>query len=159
MRFILLGFSLFMTLLLSGCQSDGVFNAAQKKALQQQGFRYVGSYWELGLNDKILFSIDQYSLTPESRQKITTIANNLKRVGISHVAINGHTDNYGKADYNQQLSYQRAKSVARVWMDSTGDEVSHVSVNGYGMAKPIASNKSSQGRAMNRRVAIVIEAP
>lgn len=159
MRFILIGFSLVLTLLLSGCQTDGPFNAAQKKTLQQQGFQYLGSRWELGLNDKILFGIEQYKLTPESRQKITSIANNLKRVGISHVAINGHTDNYGKADYNQQLSYLRAKSVAQVWMSSTADDASHVSVNGYGMSKPIANNKTSQGRAMNRRVAIVVEAP
>lgn len=159
MRVILTGFSLALILLLSGCQTDGPFNAAQKKTLQQQGFQYLGSRWELGLNDKILFGIEQYKLTPESRQKITSIANNLKRVGISHVAINGHTDNYGKADYNQQLSYLRAKSVAQVWMSSTGDDASHVSVNGYGMSKPIANNKTAQGRAMNRRVAIVVEAP
>lgn len=159
MRVILIGFSLALTLLLSGCQTDGPFNAAQKKTLQQQGFQYLGSRWELGLNDKILFGIEQYKLTPESRQKITSIANNLKRVGISHVAINGHTDNYGKADYNQQLSYLRAKSVAQVWMSSTGNDASHVSVSGYGMSKPIANNKTAQGRAMNRRVAIVVEAP
>ncbi|KYP89889.1 OmpA family protein [Rosenbergiella epipactidis] len=159
MRVILIGFSLALTFLLSGCQTDGPFNAAQKKTLQQQGFQYLGSRWELGLNDKILFGIEQYKLTPESRQKITSIANNLKRVGISHVAINGHTDNYGKADYNQQLSYLRAKSVAQVWMSSTGNDASHVSVSGYGMSKPIANNKTAQGRAMNRRVAIVVEAP
>ncbi|WP_241602399.1 OmpA family protein [Rosenbergiella nectarea] len=159
MRLILVGFSVVLTLLLSGCQTNGPFNAAQKRTLQQQGFQYLGSHWELGLNDKILFGIEQYSLTAESRQKINVIANNLKRVGISHVAINGHTDNYGKADYNQQLSYQRAKSVAQEWMDSTGNNVGYVTVKGYGMSKPIASNKTAQGRAMNRRVAIVIEAP
>ncbi|WP_241649510.1 OmpA family protein [Rosenbergiella collisarenosi] len=159
MRFILIGFSLALTLLLSGCQAEGKFNTAQKKALHQQGFQYLGTHWELGLNDKILFGTEQYKLTPGSHQKITTIANNLKRVGISHVAINGHTDNYGKADYNQQLSYRRAKSVAQIWESSTGYDASHVTVNGYGMFKPIASNKTAQGRALNRRVAIVIEAP
>ncbi|WP_241569219.1 OmpA family protein [Rosenbergiella collisarenosi] len=159
MRFILMVFSLALTLLLSGCQTEGKFNTAQKKALHQQGFQYLGTHWELGLNDKILFGTEQYKLTPGSHQKITTIANNLKRVGISHVAINGHTDNYGKADYNQKLSYRRAKSVAQIWESSTGYDASHVTVNGYGMSKPIASNKTAQGRALNRRVAIVIEAP
>ena len=159
MRYVAMIFSLVLTLVLAGCQTSGPFTAVQKRALQQQGFQYLGSHWELGLNDKILFGIEQYKLTPESRQKIDAIANNLKRVGISHVAINGHTDNYGKADYNQQLSYQRAKSVAQVWISSTGDDASHISVNGYGMTKSIASNKTAQGRAMNRRVAIVIKAP
>ncbi|WKX25578.1 OmpA family protein [Tatumella ptyseos] len=159
MRCLLVFFSLLITIMLSGCQTDGPFNAGQKKALQQEGFQYLGSHWELGINDKILFGIEQSSLTPESRQKISTIANNLKRVGIVHVAFNGHTDNYGKADYNQQLSYLRAKSVARVWMESTGGDLKDITVRGYGMSKPIATNRTGQGRAMNRRVAIVIEAP
>lgn len=159
MRCLLVFFSLLITIMLSGCQTDGPFNADQKRALQQEGFQYLGSHWELGINDKILFGIEQSSLTPQSRQKISTIANNLKRVGLFHVAFNGHTDNYGKADYNQQLSYLRAKSVAQVWVESTGGNLKDITIRGYGMSKPIATNRTGQGRAMNRRVAIVIEAP
>jgi len=159
MRFILSTITIFFVVLLTGCQSDGPFTAAQKQALQQQGFHYLGERWELGLNDKILFGIDQSSLTTASKNKIIDIATNLKSVGINHVSINGHTDNYGEASYNQQLSLKRAQSVARVWMESTGEMAEQVVVHGYGMEKPIASNKTSQGRAMNRRVAIVVEAP
>lgn len=71
------------------------------------------------------------------------------------VEIQGHTDNVGKADFNLQLSEKRANAV-REFLINEGVEAERMKAVGYGDTKPIASNKSSKGRAENRRVEFVI---
>jgi outer membrane protein OmpA-like peptidoglycan-associated protein len=71
------------------------------------------------------------------------------------VRIAGHADNVGSASYNNQLSEQRAMSVARVLV-SNGTSASRIGVTGRGFYEPITSNATVAGRAQNRRVEIVI---
>jgi outer membrane protein OmpA-like peptidoglycan-associated protein len=77
--------------------------------------------------------------------KILTDDNNLK------LAIEGHTDNVGKADYNQNLSEKRAASV-KEYLVSKGIDEARLNSVGYGMDRPIADNKTAAGRSKNRRV-------
>ena len=63
----------------------------------------------------------------------------------------GHTDSVGNADYNEELSRQRAESVRQYLLDR-GVAADRVSARGYGELDPIASNETESGRAMNRRV-------
>ena len=79
--------------------------------------------------------------------------------GIEHLRVDGHTDNYGKADYNQQLSLKRANAVADQWATGAAIPRQNIVTRGLGMSAPVASNNTAQGRAQNRRVAIVITAP
>ncbi len=70
------------------------------------------------------------------------------------IVVAGHTDNTGNAQLNQRLSLERAEAV-RDWMRDTGDvPESCFAVQGYGASRPIATNDTPDGRALNRRVEI-----
>lgn len=70
------------------------------------------------------------------------------------IVVSGHTDNTGNAKLNQTLSLRRAEAV-RDWMRDTGDvPESCFAVQGYGADRPVATNDTSDGRALNRRVEI-----
>lgn len=70
------------------------------------------------------------------------------------IVVAGHTDNTGNAQLNQTLSLERAEAV-RDWMRDTGDvPESCFAVQGYGASRPIATNDTPEGRALNRRVEI-----
>lgn len=73
------------------------------------------------------------------------------------VRIEGHTDNLGDVKPNQQLSLKRAESV-RDFLIAAGTAGGRLKALGYGEVRPIASNEFPQGRAMNRRIDIVINA-
>jgi hypothetical protein len=70
------------------------------------------------------------------------------------IVVSGHTDNTGNPKLNQMLSLRRAEAV-RDWMRDTGDvPESCFAVQGYGESRPIATNDTPDGRALNRRVEI-----
>ncbi|EPN2804841.1 OmpA family protein [Serratia marcescens] len=70
------------------------------------------------------------------------------------IVVAGHTDNTGNAQLNQTLSLERAAAV-RNWMRDTGDvPESCFAVQGYGESRPVATNDTPEGRALNRRVEI-----
>ena len=71
------------------------------------------------------------------------------------VLIIGHTDRTGNPDYNQKLSLNRAESVA-AYLHSTGIPADILRVIGRGPTEPLVSNETSEGRAKNRRVDVVI---
>ena len=66
------------------------------------------------------------------------------------LAIDGHTDNVGKDEYNQTLSDNRAASV-KTYLVSKGIDESRISAIGHGETMPIADNKTAAGRQQNRR--------
>lgn len=70
------------------------------------------------------------------------------------IVVSGYTDNTGNLQLNQTLSQKRAESV-RNWMRDTGDvPESCFAVQGYGESRPVATNDTAEGRALNRRVEI-----
>lgn len=73
--------------------------------------------------------------------------------------MDGHTDNYGEASYNEALSLKRANAVADAWAKGANIPRSNLTTRGLGQKYPIASNSTAQGRAENRRVSVVISAP
>jgi outer membrane protein OmpA-like peptidoglycan-associated protein len=72
------------------------------------------------------------------------------------LVINGHTDNTGTLKINEQLSLSRAKVVLN-YLTKKGVDSSRLSANGFAFSKPIADNKLSKGRALNRRVEIQVQ--
>ncbi len=149
----------FLLLCTAGCQTHGVFNAAQIKGMQEEGFTQQNDEWSLGLSDRILFEINESSLTSQSQATISRMAAKLSSLGIQHLRIDGYTDNYGEVSYNQQLSLKRANVVADQWSVGGPLPRENIQTRGLGMKYPVASNSTSQGRAQNRRVAIIIAAP
>lgn len=86
----------------------------------------------------------------ESLEKVSEIA---KMLNAAEVKVEGHTDSIGSENVNKGISEKRAEAVAE-YLKSNG--LSNVEAEGYGFEKPLASNKSKEGRAQNRRVDIVI---
>lgn len=150
----------FTSLILTGCQSpQGKFTPEQVAAMQSYGFTESAGDWSLGLSDAILFAKNDYKLLPESQQQIQTMAAKLASTGLTHARMDGHTDNYGEDSYNEGLSLKRANVVADAW--AMGGQIPRINLTTQGLGKkyPIASNKTAQGRAENRRVAVVITTP
>ena len=89
---------------------------------------------------------------------IKRVADFMKAYPEANAVIEGHTDNVGKAEYNDRLSDARAKSVRQYLIDKFGIDASRITSAGYGFNKPIASNDTKEGRQKNRRVEAVLEA-
>jgi OmpA-OmpF porin, OOP family len=85
--------------------------------------------------------------------KVKTVAQELKP---SQITIEGHTDAVGKPAKNKELSESRAEAVAN-YLSANGIEKQKITTVGYGFEKPIASNKTKEGRAQNRRVDVILE--
>ncbi|HEY4187326.1 MAG TPA: OmpA family protein [Polyangia bacterium] len=74
---------------------------------------------------------------------------------LSKIRIEGHTDSEGRRESNRKLSDERAASV-RTYLEKHGIDASRLISKGFGQDKPIADNKTAEGRAQNRRVEIHI---
>jgi OOP family OmpA-OmpF porin len=73
----------------------------------------------------------------------------------SSVVVEGHTDSVGNKQVNEKISQDRADAVAK-YLEKNGLEASKVQAVGYGFEKPIASNKTKEGRSENRRVDVIV---
>ncbi|MNC85266.1 Peptidoglycan-binding protein ArfA [compost metagenome] len=78
----------------------------------------------------------------------------LKSAPAMRIAIEGHTDNVGQAPANKALSEQRARSVMNAIV-AAGIDAKQLTASGLGQERPIADNRSEDGRAKNRRVELV----
>lgn len=74
----------------------------------------------------------------------------------SKVIVEGHTDSTGGKELNQKLSEQRAEAVKKYLEANASEMVTDIEAEGFGFEKPLASNKTPQGRAQNRRVDVII---
>lgn len=102
----------------------------------------------------ILFDTGKATIQPASAKCLDEVAKLLKKNAAWKMQIEGHTDNVGAADANVKLSQARAEAV-RSWLVSHGVDGSRLVAKGLGASKPIADNSTEDGRAKNRRVALV----
>ena len=112
----------------------------------------------LNMPGNISFPVNQYSILPSFYDVLNSVALVLKEFDKTAVKISGHTDSTGSFEYNQKLSEERANSVAN-YLASQGVAATRLQAYGYGPRYPIASNKTPEGRAANRRVEIEILNP
>ena len=101
------------------------------------------------------FETGKSILEPESYTVIDELYAYLLRKSDENIEIGGYTDNVGKPAANLKLSEERAIAVKN-YLISKGIEESRVKAKGYGMANPIADNKTEEGRAQNRRTEVKI---
>jgi outer membrane protein OmpA-like peptidoglycan-associated protein len=106
------------------------------------------------LND-IHFAYGSAELTQDSKLIIYDFVQYLNDHSTMKVAIHGHTDNVSGAEFNLKLSEDRARSVYE-YMVASGIDASRLSYKGFGLTKPVASNDTEDGRALNRRTEFVI---
>ena len=114
-----------------------------------------GEYLVVNMPQDLLFATDSSALRGDLQGDIRAVGQNLLQYPNSRIEVIGHTDSTAEAAYNQQLSQDRANSVAAV-LRSAGVPASRISTFGRGEDQPIASNLSPEGRAQNRRVEIII---
>lgn len=103
---------------------------------------------------KINFPTGSAEVPEKSKALLGKVSSVIEELNAKNVEVQGHTDSTGAAELNKKLSKQRAQAVA----EYLGDEVEGVKMKsvGYGYERPITQNKNAKGRAVNRRVDIVI---
>lgn len=102
----------------------------------------------------IHFATGKADILPESLPLVTEIVTLLRQRPTLRVGVEGHTDNTGTADLNKRLSEDRAKSVVAALV-AAGINANRLVPSGFGQERPIADNRTEDGRAKNRRVEIV----
>lgn len=134
--------------------------AAQEKAtkLEQQIAELEAIKADRGLVvtlGDVVFDVNKTDLKPGGVVTIMKLATFLKEYPTRRVMVEGFTDSTGDAEYNQGLSQNRALAVRQALFDR-GVENSRIDFKGYGENFPVATNETSAGRQMNRRVEIII---
>lgn len=129
--------------------ADGVCDDVDKCLNTPKGANvdYRGC-WVLG---DVFFDFDKYNIKPRFYPELDAVVKVLNRNPSVKIRIEGNTDNIGTANYNMGLSEKRAKAVME-YLVKAGIDKNRLSTIGYGFSKPIATNATDEGRALNRRV-------
>ena len=112
---------------------------AESKKVLQEATKYIQ------------FAYNKATLLPVSNQRLDQIVAVLTEYPDYSLGMSGHTDDVGNEAFNLRLSYDRAEAV-RAYLIGKGIPAARIEARGYGKRKPIASNKTKAGQALNRRV-------
>jgi len=104
----------------------------------------------------IHFDTDKAAIKPESRPTLDEIGKLLRSNARLEIILVGHTDNQGAYDYNLTLSRRRAESVVEALVRDYKIEGARLRADGVGYLAPLATNGNDAGRALNRRVELVM---
>ncbi|QBQ41531.1 OmpA family protein [Sphingobacterium psychroaquaticum] len=107
------------------------------------------------LSSDLLFPTNSSYLTDKAKVELSKLAKIMKNEGSKKVRVDGHTDATGTPEYNQWLSDKRAASVKK-FLEDSGVSGTRISTKGLGQTKPVADNKTPEGRQKNRRVEVII---
>ncbi|SAK98263.1 ompA family protein [Caballeronia fortuita] len=143
--------------LLAGC-STGLNRSKEDRLNAQYGIVMlpVKGGVEMRLPEAPLFDTDESALRDTQSPVLDRAAQVLKR-SMRPVLIEGHTDNEGSLAYNRTLSAARAETVAQALI-ARGVPAERITTKGMAYLRPIASNATREGRALNRRVEILVRA-
>jgi len=117
--------------------------------------------WEIYYDDDrfelkgVNFETGKADILPNSTKILEATVKGLQKFDSVNVEISGHTDNVGGLEYNDKLSQARAEAV-RNYLIRKGIAEKRITAVGYGYSRPRADNKTSEGRARNRRIEISI---
>ena len=118
----------------------------------------VGEGIKLVLNENaVRFDTNKSTLTPNAKANLDKLVKVFTDYPDTNIIIYGYTDNTGAVAYNQTLSEQRAASV-KAYLASRGLSAARFQTTGMGIADPIATNDTPDGRSQNRRVEFAITA-
>jgi outer membrane protein OmpA-like peptidoglycan-associated protein len=138
----------------AGQAPSNVLLQARERELRDLRARQTQRGLEVTLGD-VLFETDKATLKPGAALTLDKLVDVLRQDPSEKVVIEGHTDSRGSAEYNRQLSDERANAV-RDYLVAHGIAADRIAANGYGEAYPVASNDTAAGRQQNRRVEVVI---
>lgn len=128
-----------------------------EKALKQDGVSVDSDARGMIIRfSDILFDFDKYNLNADARKVLDKLVEIIKaKYPNNEIIVEGHTDNIGTDEYNQNLSEKRAQTVATILKNKLGHD--KVSYRGMGKSRPIDDNSTAAGRQRNRRVEIIIK--
>jgi outer membrane protein OmpA-like peptidoglycan-associated protein len=116
---------------------------------------YLNSYMDSGKEPIVYFDFDKASIKPVYQglmgEAVIVLKDKLPEV---FVVIMGHADSTGTEEYNDNLSSKRANAVSEL-LKQSGIDSSRIILRSYGESKPVTSNKTEEGRALNRRVELI----
>lgn len=139
-------------------QQRAAASAAQVRSLQDQISDLQAQQTERGLLvtlGDVLFEFGKSELTSQAAPRLDKLAQFLTEFPNRKLLIEGYTDSVGGDAVNVTLSERRAQAVQQA-LTARGVAPARITVMGYGKVYPVADNSSPEGRAMNRRVEIVI---
>ena len=131
----------------SSADAGETFTYPWKEELQYCGMLRT---WEL------VFASGRDALNGTDWPILAAVAELMKSDAALKIEIAGHTDNKGDAAKNQTLSEKRAEAVKKALVEKYGADAVRISTKGWGAEQPIEDNKTDDGRAVNRRVEIVL---
>ncbi len=107
--------------------------------------------------DRVRFALNKHDLSKDSKAALDEFAAKVKALNRAvWIEIQGHTDNTGDEDYNDELGQKRADAVKRYLVRGGKLPAPRISTVSYGDTSPAEPNKTSKGRAANRRVVLVV---
>lgn len=115
----------------------------------------VGDQIILNMPGNVTFATNSSDISADFYDVLNSVVLVLNEFDKTYVDVIGHTDSTGPLEYNQRLSEQRASSVAR-YLKSQKVLPERVLTRGMGPGSPVASNDTREGRALNRRVEIIL---
>ena len=115
-----------------------------------------GDNIHLNMPGDVTFDTARSDISGQFYETLNSVAIVLNEYDKTTITVSGHADSRGADDYNLRLSQDRALSVSN-YLASQGVAPQRLSAIGYGETRPIADNATAQGRALNRRVEIVID--
>ncbi len=136
-----------------------------EKARQQLQDQQSGRSLSMNLSGDVLFDYDKAALKPAAEEALKKVGVVLSQFPESMVVIEGYTDAKGGESFNVKLSLERADAVKKWLVANGGVPEANISTKGYGEENPVAANKNEDGsdnpagRALNRRVSIIVEKP
>jgi OmpA-OmpF porin, OOP family len=134
----------YLTVIAKEAMKQDVTASTMLEALKREG--HVALY--------INFDTGKSIMKPESKPIIEQIVEMMKSDSGLKISVEGHTDNVGNPKLNKTLSDERAKAVVAAIV-AQGIDAKRLSALGHGQDKPVADNKTEEGRAKNRRVELV----
>ena len=104
----------------------------------------------------IQFPVGKHFIMPTNYELLSKVQRAIRTFGESNVIIEGHTDSTGSKELNEHLSQQRAEAVRAYFVANGTLPDKRIVAVGYGSKRPLASNATAEGRAINRRIDLII---
>ncbi len=126
-----------------------------EEELEEAEVERVGEGILITFDSGLMFDFDSYRLRNATEENLEELSDVLEEYEETNILVEGHTDDKGSEEYNQQLSERRASNVAD-FLVRAGVDADRLTVIGYGEEQPTATNATEAGRQKNRRVEVAI---
>jgi len=139
--------------------ADGARTFAEQGLTKMDQSLQAANKFQVAKEDSVLFDFNKDTLTDDAKAKLDAIAMQASGMERYVIELQGFTDKSGSATYNETLSEARVQAVARYLANEHKIPVRSISMLGSGYARPVADDKTREGRKMNRRVEIRLWVP